>query len=143
MLRRKSLPESLQGPFAAFRAVVASVERAKAAITEAAPSTRLPGRPLAEALIEFEEGLRETRAGMQGWRASEVEPQWRACDEALGEALARAERLRLDAEPPAGFEELVGTIGDLLAPLEAFEGAAERFGALRRGGDRRRRGGGR
>ena len=33
---------------------------------------------------------------------------------------------------PEGFEALVGTIGDLLAPLDAFEEAEERFRSLRR-----------
>jgi hypothetical protein len=41
------------------------------------------------------------------------------------------ERLRVEAPDPGGFEGLVGLLGDLLAPLEAFERAAERFRAVR------------
>jgi hypothetical protein len=40
--------------------------------------------------------------------------------------------MRLDARAPAGFEGLIGAIGDLLAPLDAFGEAADRFRRLRR-----------
>ena len=50
---------------------------------------------------------------------------------ALAEARATAERLRLEAPDPGGFEGLVGLIDDLLAPLEAFEEASVRFLDLR------------
>jgi hypothetical protein len=131
VLRRKRLPEPLLGPFDAFLAVVGSLERAKAALTQAVPSTRHAGRPLAEALLEFEEGLREAGHDMAAWRTPEVEAEWQACGSALEKALAMAERLRLEAPDPAGFEGLIGAIGDLLEPLGALEQAADRFRDLR------------
>jgi len=130
-LRRKRLPPELQAPHDAFVSLVGPLERAKAALTASIPGTRLPGRPLAETLLEFEEGLREVRERMAAWRATEVERAWLAADAALDEALGMAERLRLRAEMPVGFEALVGTIQDLLAPLEAFEDAEARFRSLR------------
>ena len=108
------------------------LERAKAALTQSVPGTRLAGRPLAETLWEFETGLREVRAGMDGWRAPEVEAEWSAAASGLDEALELAERIRTEARSPAGFEGLIGVIGDLLAPLEAFEASAARFRELRR-----------
>ena len=130
--RRRRLPEELDGPARAFDDLGPALERARAALTESVPGTRLPGRPLAETLWEFETGLREVRAGMDGWRAPEVEEQWSSAAAALDESLALAERLRTDARAPAGFEGLIGVIGDLLAPLEAFEDAAARFVELQR-----------
>jgi hypothetical protein len=130
--RRRRLPEELDGPARAFDDLVPALERARAALTESVPGTRLPGRPLAETLWEFETGLREVRAGMDGWRAPAVEEQWSSAAAALDESLALAERLRTDALAPAGFEGLIGVIGDLLAPLEAFEDAAARFVELQR-----------
>ena len=109
-----------------------ALERAKAGLTESVPGTRLPGRPLGETLWVFETGLREVRAMMDGWRASEVEEQWVAASAGLDDALVLAERLRTEADAPIGFEALIGVIGDLLAPLEAFEAAAARFRALQR-----------
>jgi len=132
ILRRRRLPEGLAGPYAAFEALIPVLERAKAALTSSVPGTRLPGRPLAETLFEFEEGLREVRAGMDAWRSPEVEQVWRDAARGLDEALALAERIRIEAPAPAGFEGLIGMIGDLLAPLESFGGVAERFRELRR-----------
>lgn len=132
MFHRKQLPEELRGPYAAFEAIVPPLERAKAALTESVPGARLPGRPLAETLLEFEEGLHEVRAGMDAWRVPEVEETWTASGAGLDGALGMAERLRLEADVPVGFEALVGTIQDLIAPLEAFEAAAARFRSLRR-----------
>jgi len=132
MFRRKRLPEDLREPHRAFEALVPPLERAKAALTESVPGTRLPGRPLAETLLQFEEGLREVAGGMDAWRAPEVEEVWLGASAGLAEARALAERVRVEASPPVGFEGLIGLIGDLLAPLEAFAAAEERFGELRR-----------
>ena len=132
MFRRRRLPEDLVGPFERFREVLALVERATSALTSSVPTTRLPGRPLAETLGEFEEELRAMAAAAPSWRAPEVEEAWIVCAEAVDECLARAERLRVEAPDLAGFESIIGTIDDLLAPLEAFREAAERFGELRR-----------
>lgn len=131
ILRRRRLPDHLVEPYEAFRALVPRLERAKDALTTSVPGTRLPGRPLAETLMELEEGLREVEAGMAGWRAPEVEEQWRAAREGLRRSLALAERLRLEAPQPEGFEGLIGLVGELIAPLEAFEAAVERFRELR------------
>lgn len=131
---RRRLPPELEAPHAAFRAVVADLERAKDAVLTSVPTTRLAGRPLAETLAEFEEALAAVDSSMQGWRVDAVEDAWRAAREGLERSRGLAERLRLSAEMPVGFEALVGTIADLLDPLDAFEAAAERFRALRRRG---------
>ncbi|HET8525836.1 MAG TPA: hypothetical protein VFM81_04290 [Actinomycetota bacterium] len=131
-LRRRRLPDELREPARAFADLVPALERAKAALTDAVPGTRLQGRPLAEALWAFESGLREVVDGMDGWRAPEVETEWTAARAGLDESLTLAERLRTSDAAPRGFEELIGVVGDLLAPLEAFEAAAARFRELRR-----------
>ena len=132
MLRRRRLPEELRGPSRAFDELIPVLERAKAALTESVPGTRLPGRPLAETLWEFETGLREVRARMDGWRAPEVEEQWAAAVSGMDAALALADRVRTEAASPQGFESLIGVIGDLLAQLDAFGAAAARFRELQR-----------
>ena len=132
ILRRKRLPDHLEAPSRALDELIPSLERARAALTESVPGTRLPGRPLAESLSEFEDGLREVRARMDGWRAPEVERAWLDASAGLDEALGLAERVRTEGAPPQGFEGLIGLIGDLLAPLDAFDEAAETLRALRR-----------
>jgi hypothetical protein len=128
---RRRLPRRLEERRRAFEALVPTLERAKVALTECVPGTRLPGRPLAESLLEFEEGLRAVRPRMPDWRAPELEDAWRRADAGLEEALTRAERVRTQAPEPRGFEGLIALVGELLAPLEVFAGAAERFRELR------------
>lgn len=132
MFRRRRLPEDLEAARAAFLRVVEPVERAKAELAEAAPTSRTAGRPLAEALFGFEVSLSEAAARMEDWRTEELEAEWRACDEGLRESLRLAQRLRLEVEPPEGFEPLIATLGDLMAPLAGFESAEDRFRSLRR-----------
>jgi hypothetical protein len=109
--------------------VVGRVEQAKEALVAVVPSARTPGSPLAEGLFTFEHGVREAAKGMAGWRHEELASEWDACSEGIAEALRRTERLRLEA-PDLGFEPMLAAVGDLIAPLEAFEAAAERFRAL-------------
>ena len=130
-LRRRRLPEHLEAPAKAFDDLLPQLERARAALTGSVPGTRLPGRPLAETLSEFEDGLREVRDGMDAWRSADVEPEWEACSRGLDEALEFADRVRTEGVQPEGFEGLIGLIGDLLAPLDAFERASTRFRELR------------
>jgi hypothetical protein len=130
-LRRRRLPEHLEAPAKAFDDLLPPLERAKAALTESVPGTRLPGRPLAETLSEFEDGLREVRDGMDAWRSPDLELEWEECSRGLDEALEFADRVRTEGVQPDGFEGLIGLIGDLLAPLDAFERASTRFRELR------------
>ena len=136
MFRRRRLPPQLERPIEAFRALLGPLERARSVLTEAVPTTRLPGRSFAEVLSEFEELLRGIEPAMPGWRATELEHEWSACSRGLHEALSLADRVRLGATGSAGFEGLIGTISDLLAPLDAFAEAGERFRDLRRSGVR-------
>ena len=132
MFRRRHLPPKLERPFEEFRALLGPLELARSVLTEAVPTTRLPGRSFAEVLSEFEELLRGIEPAMPGWRATELEHEWSTCSRGVQEALSLAERVRLGATGPEGFEGLIGTIGDLLAPLDAFAAAAQRFRDLRR-----------
>lgn len=113
--------------------MIERVEAGKRELVAAVPSPRgVPGRPLAEALLGFEASLREARRRMGGWRRPEHEEVWRACRDAIVEALRRAERLRL-AAPAVDYEGVVGALSDLLAPLEAFGDAEARIAGRGRG----------
>ena len=132
MLRRRRLPPELEAPLAGLRAVVAEVEAAKAAMTATVPTTRLPGTPLPDALLLLDEHLARAKELMPAWRHPEVEREWRACGEALDHSLRHAATLREEAPDLGGFEGLIWAVDRVLAPLDAFEAAAERFRSLRR-----------
>lgn len=65
---------------------------------------------------------------MRGWRVEALLPEWEGCASALQDCAAGAERLRLHAMPE-GYEQLYGTLADLIEPLEAF---AEALAVFRR-----------
>jgi acyl-CoA reductase-like NAD-dependent aldehyde dehydrogenase len=116
-------PSRGKQPPTAFEATLIAVERAKEALVAAVPSPRgKQRRTVAEAVLEFEDEIREAATLMDGWRRPEVEEQWQACVRAIEESARRAERLRLEA-PPLDYEGLVSALDDLIAPLEAFADA--------------------
>jgi hypothetical protein len=129
--RRRSTAVSpeLRDAFASLRRTVGAVEEAKRRLASAAPGGRMPGTPLAEALAGFEEGLRGATGHMPQWRVPEVEEVWLLCVEALEESDRRAARLRL-GDVPDGYEQLYGSLSDLMEPLEAFARALGRFREL-------------
>jgi hypothetical protein len=132
IFKRRKLTEELEGSLASLRDVVAQVEAAKDAMTGTVPSTRSAGTPLAEGILELERRLTAAQLLMPAWRHPELDDEWLACDEGIRESLDRARRLREDPPELGGFEGLIWAVDQLLAPLEAFEAAAERFRTLRR-----------
>jgi len=129
--RRKQLPPDLRDPLLAFREVLAEVEPAKDALTAVMPTTRLPGRSLPDALMEFEERLTKAGDAMAGWRRPETESVWIECRDGLAAAIEGAARLRAQAPDLGGFEGLIWAVESLLDPLEPFHDAAARFRSLR------------
>ena len=132
MLRRKRLPRKLDVSLNALRAVANEIEAGKDAMTGTVPSTRSAGTQLAEGILELEQHLGAAQTLMPAWRHPELEDEWRTCDAAIRESLDRARRMREDPPDLGGFEGLIWAVDQLLAPLEAFEAAAERFRTLRR-----------
>jgi hypothetical protein len=129
---KKELPPQLEPAFRAFTRVVDAIEPAKAAVADVLPGTRLPGRPLRDALVEYRAGIERAGHGMAGWRRAEVEHEWRACAAGLEAAEGRAAALLSHEDEPEGFEALLGTVQGLIEPLDPFVVAAERFRSLRR-----------
>jgi len=127
ILRRKRTAPEVQASFDAFRHVLVHLEPAKAALTDVMPTTRMPGRPLPDALAEFEGGLVRAEERMPAWRTPEMQAEWTACEQGLADALGRARRFREDAPELGGFEGLIWAVEELMAPLDPFVMAAERF----------------
>jgi hypothetical protein len=112
-----------------FEEVLLLVERAKAALVSAVPPGRGDGVPVSDAVLAFESDLRRAASRMAGWRHPQVESEWAACRDAVARSIQGAERLRLEA-PALDYESLVSILGDLIAPLEAFEDADRAVRAL-------------
>jgi len=98
-------------------AAIIAIEEAKRELLTALPSPRgIPARQIADALLAFEERLRQAAEELAAWNDSAGAGVLAA---AIAESLRRAERLRLD--PPAlDYEALVAILADLIEPLGAF-----------------------
>jgi hypothetical protein len=131
-MRRRQLPEELIEPFEAFLGVLEQIEPAKAGLANVLPSTRLPGRPLRDAVAGFRHHLIDAQALMPDWRCPELETEWLACDAGVSKAVALADRLLASPDEPVAFEGLLATVERLMDPLDPFVSAAERFRRLRR-----------
>jgi hypothetical protein len=132
MFRRKRLPAELAPAFDAFQRVLDEIEPAKAGLTDIVPASRLPGRPVRDALAEFVASVDRASALMAAWRRPELETVWSACADGLADARADAAALLAEATEAAGFGDLLGIVERLLDRLEPFVDAEARFGELRR-----------
>jgi hypothetical protein len=130
-LRRRRLSPELEPRWRAFSDVLREIEPAKAALAGVMPTTRMPGRALPDALLDFEDRLARADDLMPGWRCPQTEDVWTVCESGIAEARTRAQRLREDAPELGGFEGLIWAVEHLMDPLGAFEGAATRFGELK------------
>jgi hypothetical protein len=135
MVRRRphELGSDVAAAARAFDAVLEELEPAKAALAGAAPGTRLPGIPLAEALARFIAGAERARASMPAWWLPSLAGDWAACSSGLDRALDAA-RLALQHPLPdrAGFVGLVELIQTVLDPLEPFAAAEQALRRVRR-----------
>ena len=123
MFRRKASPE-IAAAASALEAVLDQLEPAKRALVEVVPGTRLPGRPLDDALRTFVAGAELARGLMAAWRRPEVEDAWSACWEGLDRSLGLA-RITLNGQrEPESFVELLEVVQAVLDPLEPFAEAA-------------------
>jgi hypothetical protein len=132
MFRRKRLPAELAPAFDAFRRVLDEIEPAKAGLTDIVPGSRLPGRPVGDAVAEFVAGVDRASALMAAWRRPQLETVWSACADGLSEARADATALLAGTTEAGGFGDLLAIVERLLDRLEPFADAEARFGELRR-----------
>jgi hypothetical protein len=130
--RRKELPAALRPSYVAFQRVLDEIEPAKSGLADVLPGTRLPGRPLTDAVGEYRDRLQRAVSGMPGWRCPELESEWTACAAGLALGVDRAVRVLALDDDPVGFEGLLGTVEQLMDPLDPFVAAEERFRSLRR-----------
>jgi hypothetical protein len=130
-LRRRRRPRALVPGYPAFLETLRVVEAATSDLARVMPTTRLPGLPLAETLVAFEEALTDVERRLPSWRTPDIEEQWLAVKLGVADALARARALRERPPEIGAFERLLGTVGELLDPLDVFEAAAAAFEDLR------------
>ncbi len=134
VFRRKELRDDLRRALGGLRAVVAEVEAAKDAMTvDGAVDADAAERRSLKGSLELEEHLGRGQLGDAGVAASTASrTNGSRATPGIVSRSGAPRQLREDPPELGGFEGLIWAVDQLLAPLEAFEAAAERFRTLRR-----------
>lgn len=131
MFRPKTMPARLAPRWAAFQSQVTRVEAARRALLGCLPVGRVDPAPVSVGLDLLGDELAEVRRQMEGWRTPEVDEAWQACRAAIDEATAALPAAHAVAAGSGELEELLGAVGDVVEPLEAWAAAERRWRALR------------
>jgi len=125
------MPDHLAAPWAAFVAQARRVEDARQVLLGCLPVGRVAPAPVPVGLDLLRDELRAIEAQVGAWHVPEVEPQWRACRDALAEALAHVEPTRETARSTDELEVLLDAVTDVIEPLDVWHDAERHWRSLR------------
>jgi hypothetical protein len=131
MFRRKSMPPRLVPAWEAFQAQATRVESARQALLGCLPVGRVDPAPVPVGLDLLRDELRAVRAELDTWKVPEVAEAWDTCRDAVAQALAAVPAAHAVATASGELEELLGAVGDVIEPLDAWGAAERRWLALR------------
>ena len=127
------MPPELQAQWEAFQTQADRVQTARRVVLSCLPVGRVDPAPVPVGLDVLHDEVVAVRADLALWRTTAVEAQWRACDEAIAEALDAIPIARKVAETSTELEELLGAVSDVVEPLgDAFQTAERHWLSLRR-----------
>ena len=125
------MPAELLPAWEAFSAQAERVEQARQALLRCLPVGRVEPAPIGLGLDLLRDELLAVQAELPAWRDDVAEADWRACGEAIDEALAHIEPARQVSLSTGELEVLLGAITDVVEPLDAWA-TAERHWLKRR-----------
>lgn len=131
MFRRRTIPEHLAAPYAAFTAQAHRVEDARQALLGCLPVGRVDPAPIPVGLDLLRDELRAVDTELERWRVDAVEAQWQACRRSIAEALEHVEPTRATAARTDELEVLLDAMTDVIEPLDVWQDAERRWLALR------------
>jgi hypothetical protein len=131
VFRRRTIPEHLAAPHAAFTAQARRVEDARQALLGCLPVGRVDPVPIPVGLDLLRDELHAVDAELDAWRVEAVEPQWQACRRAVAEALEHVEPTRETAARTGELEVLLDAVTDVIEPLDVWQDAERAWLALR------------
>lgn len=125
------MPPSLRPAWDAFGAQALRVEQARQALLRCLPVGRVEPAPIGLGLDLLRDELHAVAAELEAWRVTEAETDWQACRASIDEALEQIEPARAVALATGELEILLGAVGDVVEPLDAWA-TAERNWLRRR-----------
>ncbi len=131
MFGRRVMPARLAAPWAAFGAQAERVEAARRALLGCLPVGRVDPVPVPVGLDLVRDELRAVVSDLGAWRVAEVEDAWQAVRAACAEADAAVDPAHHVARTSTELEELLGAVGDVVEPLDAWGDAEQAWLRLR------------
>lgn len=118
--RKKTMPPDLAPAWEAFQAQAVRVEQARQALLRCLPVGRVAPAPIGLGLDLLRDELGAVRADMDAWRVPAAEEDWRACREAVDEAVAHIEPAREVSLSTSELEHLLNAVTDVVEPLDVW-----------------------
>lgn len=131
VFRRRQLPQHLAAPWAAFTAQAERVEDARQALLGCLPVGRVDPAPIPVGLDLLRDELLAVCDELEAWRVDPVEAEWRACRDAIADALDHIEPTRATAERTDELEVLLEAVTDVVEPLDVWQDAEHAWRGLR------------
>lgn len=125
------MPEDLRPAWEAFLDQAERVEQAKQALLGCLPVGRVDPAPVPVGLDLLVDELEAVRADLEKWRVEAVADHWRACAEALEQALAEVPEARAVANRTNELEDLLEAVSAVVEPLDAWSEAERHWRSLR------------
>jgi hypothetical protein len=125
--RKPALPDELLPAWGAFLDCAEVIEGGRRLLLGTLPTGRVEPAPIGVGLDALDGAIDDARGWMPGWELPEVAGEWGDCHEALDEAQAAIPQVREVAATTGELEELLGSVEDVIAPLDAFADAERAF----------------
>ncbi|HEX9888794.1 MAG TPA: hypothetical protein VGA69_04910 [Nitriliruptorales bacterium] len=125
--RRPPLPADLHAAWRGFVDCAEVVEGGRRTLLGTLPVGRLDPAPVGVGLDAMHQAIRTARDWMPRWRIDDLEDQWQACQQALTESETGLEPARRTAATTAELEALLGSVEEVVVPLDAFADAERRW----------------
>ncbi len=131
MLRRKRMPVEFEPAWEAFRVQAERVEQARSALLSCLPVGRVDPAPVPVGLDLLRDELAAVAGELDAWRHDVIADHWAACASAILQALTALPDAHRVATSSTELEELLGAVGDVVEPLDAWHDAERAWLALR------------
>lgn len=125
------MPPELASAHAVFRAQAERVEAARQALLSCLPVGRVHPAPVPVGLELLRDEVTAVLDDMEAWRVPQLEGQWQAAREAIRESLAAVADAHEVATSSTELEALLGAVGEVVEPLDAWADAERAWLALR------------
>jgi hypothetical protein len=125
--RKPDLPTDLHDAWWSFLDCAEVIEGGRRVLLGVLPTGRVEPAPIAVGTDALRRAIGDAREWMPRWQLAELAGDWRDCIAALDESEAALAEVDQVAGETRELEELLGSVQDVIEPLDAFADAEREF----------------